>query len=63
MRAELLQRAKEVVEEAAAETVDTDAVEVKAGLLKKAAENIAGVMPIVATITLNLVTQLLKFKH
>ena len=56
----IYKRAKEAVEEAAAEKPDQEAVEAKANLLKKAAENVASVMPVVVPIALNIVTHLLR---
>ena len=56
----IAKRAKDAVEEAAAEKPDTEVVEAKANLLKKAAENIRDVMPIVTTIAFGIVTQLLR---
>lgn len=58
--AKIAKRAKEAVEEAAADQPEKEAVEAKVNLLKKAAENIAGAMPIVMQIAMNLVGQLLK---
>ncbi|MEP7287891.1 MAG: DUF4404 family protein [Chloroflexota bacterium] len=56
----IAKRAKEAVEEAAADHPDKDGVEAKANLLKKAAENVAGAMPIVLTIATSIVAHLLK---
>jgi ElaB/YqjD/DUF883 family membrane-anchored ribosome-binding protein len=53
-------RAKEAVEEAAAAQPDKEAVEAKANLLKKAAENVAGAMPVVLTIAMSIIAHLLK---
>ena len=53
-------RAKEVIEEASESQPDMEAIESKANLLKKAAENIAGVMPIVLTIATGIVAHILK---
>ena len=53
-------RAKEAVEEAVAANPEKDAVEMKVDLLKKAVENVAGVMPAVVPIAMNIVAHLLK---
>ncbi|MCC7448787.1 MAG: hypothetical protein IT324_15315 [Anaerolineae bacterium] len=56
----IAKRAKEAVEEATTDKPDQEAVEAKANLLKKAAENVRDVMPIVTGIAINIVAQLLK---
>jgi ElaB/YqjD/DUF883 family membrane-anchored ribosome-binding protein len=57
----IAKRTKEVVEEASAAQPDQDAVAAKANLLKKAAENVASVLPVVTGIAVNIVAHLLKF--
>jgi hypothetical protein len=57
--AKVAKRAKEAVEEAAADQPEKDAIEAKTNLLKKAAENIAGAMPPVMQIAMNLIAHLL----
>ncbi|MCB8978651.1 MAG: hypothetical protein H6657_14620 [Ardenticatenaceae bacterium] len=56
----IAKRAEELVDEASDEELDRDAIEAKANLLKKAAENVKEIMPIVASIATNLVVHILN---
>lgn len=56
----IAKRVKDAVEEVSAEKPDHEVVEAKVNLLKKAAENVREVMPIVAEIAINIATHLLK---
>lgn len=56
----VVKRAKEAVEEAVAPKLDKEAVEAKANLLKRAAENVKEAMPVVLTIATNLIAHLLR---
>jgi ElaB/YqjD/DUF883 family membrane-anchored ribosome-binding protein len=56
----IAKRSNELVEEAKAENPDKEAIEAKANLLKKAAENVRDVMPAVTMTALGVVTTILK---
>ena len=56
----ITKRVEELVDEVSAKDVDKDAVNAKANLLTKAAENVKEVIPIVAKIATNIVLHILK---
>jgi len=57
---EIAKRTKEAVEEAISKKPNRGAIEAKANLLKEAAQNVAGAMPIVVGIATNIVIAVLK---
>ena len=59
---EVAKRTKEAVEEAVSKKPNRGAIEAKANLLKEAAQNVAGAMPIVVGIATNIVTAVLKLR-